>query len=1737
MILINVCVYSQDQLLDKEAWNSSSQYGESSNSGRSADIIVPNYQANNYNGNLTINHSETTALPNDLSVNFEINYNANVDHIFRPLYVPLPGVQEGSSLNYPEWIVGINGFAIQTLNFEKNFFAHKSSTDLGQSLLYGDQIPILINGYHYTNSLRYWRNTNITHDYNPKYDFIYLLKSDGSTITLYNPKPVGNFGSDNSDSRVGTYIEYGKTNYGYAKVSWKFGSSELRDIYYKPGDGLTYHFVEEFGDYYCPSYSSQPLSTDTWNLIFDMIRPKIAYLREIISPVGDKLSFDYDFDGFSSTNTTWGRKFFKSLHYLRSDATIADLYSFEYNKSGSFPNTQYGISIDNFIKSTSLSFSLKSDKFQLSSISIDDLERYSQISYPNYVNIFEITSITDNINRSTNYYYLDSYNYKYARRFRGDYINFEGNFQNEYKLILSVPRLWYYVTQNKWMEFTYWDTKLNGVEIPYNLNDGEFTDNSFWVCYGINKYHWWDIKHYNPSNINYSMRDNYTNLILQSIKTRHMNNGVPTDIKKESFTYTWDGTRTRTDNPPNFPAWANDLFLPWDPFISNIKTTKTIENLSTEQSSAPSSVTDIFLYQMHIQDYFELYYLPEIKKNISLMSSERFYSDGTTNLQKQLKYTYNVGNLVGGQYASVYTGNFLTTRIDEKIILLGSSGNELGSKTISKYYDYTYANYHLGDVTNNVTKSVIASKDETQGDYHKVKYFKHFIPALGNFSDESQLHKTFLDELQVEGTYPVETFRKQSEYYGETEEFPGKLKTEKIIGNNNYQQLREKTATFTYSSTEKYKGLLSSKRYDNGIVEYFYYPGEGGYTTANAKKVYSNGTVVNETIEHLNFQIYPFKTITQFPSRYVLEKYSAYDEAGKLLKEINEDGYLSEYEYDPIGRLLVEFHPGSFDPTNTSVLDTLIGDQVLSQALSIDDKGENFVSNRLVIKRAEKVSQESSEEGISANSSEDSDKEIAGLPYLNAYSFLYEPLITANILSTVDAVLHLNIITSEISESESKVVYLKGVSQNYSSEYLSYETVGDSIEIIVEQTGPIDIDISRLLHQFKLSGKNLYGFKFFTEDLLNESSTKLIEFMSSLVQPSLETNLIVNTGVLGSKNYTYSDNNWIPDVSVTKTLKFDPLNSKVLNNEVKFLPSEMKTNNNTLNNGINYSTTEKKINYLGLDASSMSAENIKEFYKYNGFGELVKKVFISDIVASPSVAYNYNYNFDNLNINGVPYFRTTTTVDESGNTVIEYFDEFDLKIAEKHGTDNPINFTYNSGHQLTTVTSSQGRVTQYIYDDYGNISEVNHPDAGIIRNKYDRYSNLRFQYYPQAPSAENKILFYKYDLLNRPIITGSLNSAYDYALLDPDLDYSSNHPQVPHFENYLGDYNDKFLIYNVYDDYMLNGVFENISDPGDFLPKNRKGKLVATAFRDKLNDNWNYKVYSYDELGRVKYFWIKYGSNGWKDIQNDYDHTGNLVKQSLNLSSSLERIFYWYYYDNMGRLIEVRSSKENTESTAIIAATYNYNKDNQNTTITYPTLPSTQRTTAIAYQDRGWVSSITGQYTSHLSYNNNGNIYNNYIIGILGWPNINFSYTYDNKNQLRFVNNNGAWYEQFIYDQDGNISSNQKQGKYIAYYYPTANNKLERIRINNGADLYFTYDYKGNITTAPHKNLTNITYDYRNNISSLTSSGTTYSYKYDDNGNRIFKSNQNEFYLVDNFGKELAIYDYSVPQKLDKKID
>jgi hypothetical protein len=249
-------------------------------------VVVGTEIIGDYDGNLQLVHTIEEKIQNDLSVTLTLYYNANVEH--RVFMEQWNHSEDGYSVNAPEWIIGINGFAVQTLNLETNFHMGVENSNVTENLN-GEEIPFLIPGYHFTSRLKDL-GYGIAHGYYA-YDFIKILMADGSKKILSNIRSLYN----NNGLNTGIYVEPNKLNAGYAIVQYKSGGSGFREMWYKPGDGLTYYFEEVE-----VTYRTRPGLPD--------VQTPVMLIKEVRSSSGAHLKLAYG-------TMQYGRDWFERISY------------------------------------------------------------------------------------------------------------------------------------------------------------------------------------------------------------------------------------------------------------------------------------------------------------------------------------------------------------------------------------------------------------------------------------------------------------------------------------------------------------------------------------------------------------------------------------------------------------------------------------------------------------------------------------------------------------------------------------------------------------------------------------------------------------------------------------------------------------------------------------------------------------------------------------------------------------------------------------------------------------------------------------------------------------------------------------------------------------------------------------------------------------------------------------------------------------------------------------------------------------------------------------------------------------------------------------------------------------------------------------------------------------------------------------------------------------------------------
>ena len=570
----------------------------------------------------------------------------------------------------------------------------------------------------------------------------------------------------------------------------------------------------------------------------------------------------------------------------------------------------------------------------------------------------------------------------------------------------------------------------------------------------------------------------------------------------------------------------------------------------------------------------------------------------------------------------------------------------------------------------------------------------------------------------------------------------------------------------------------------------------------------------------------------------------------------------------------------------------------------------------------------------------------------------------------------------------------------------------------------------------------------------------------------------------------------------------------------------------------------------------------------------------------------------------------TLTTDEEGNQVKEYTDKTGQVILKR------------IQHTGTALGHADWLNTYYLYDDYGNLRFVlppkavellyrdnwdwatasiealvfvytydgrnrmvtkQTPGAGRVDMVYDKLDRLVLTQDANQRSADQWV-FTKYDDLNRPVITGFYTSDRIRDSLQTTLDawtgsfgvQSDQSAATAPYEGYtdatfptLGADTEPLTV-NYYDDYRFTGSTWGSDYPTDLedtvnhgIPPqpyaNATGLSTGSKVKVLGTDQWLATVLYYDDRARPVQ---TQGDNhqGGKDITTtQYDFSGKTLKtytqhtnpQASNTTSILKQ----FTYDHAGRLLSIEEKLNDTgEFKTIVTNTYNALGELES-----KTLDNGLETLNYAYNIRGWLKSINGDYVAGntnahyfgmaLSYDwgfTNSQLNGN-IAGIQWKTSASdetkaYGFGYDRLNRLTKADYgegvgwgntaNDFSVNHLSYDANGNILTLQRKGKDMSggivtiddlnYHYLNHSNQLARVDDaygdagqddfkdgNTSADDY-TYDANGNMSQDRNKEITGasaITYNHLNLPETVTFTGNrSITYTYDAAGIKLQKT-------------------------------
>ena len=445
------------------------------------------------------------------------------------------------------------------------------------------------------------------------------------------------------------------------------------------------------------------------------------------------------------------------------------------------------------------------------------------------------------------------------------------------------------------------------------------------------------------------------------------------------------------------------------------------------------------------------------------------------------------------------------------------------------------------------------------------------------------------------------------------------------------------------------------------------------------------------------------------------------------------------------------------------------------------------------------------------------------------------------------------------------------------------------------------------------------------------------------------------------------------------------------------------------------------------------------------------------------------------------YMQTNTSYDTTGNYAVSETDE----------AGNTVSYTYDTNGNATSVTDGNNNVVSYTYNLNNDVTSVS---SGSAENQYSYNSTNSLS----AITHNGFSYTFNYDVFNNLIST----KIGDVAITTNT--YSANNGNLTKTTCANGDY-----IQYTYDKY--DNITKFTSETGviaEFV-YNKKG-LVAKAV-DNSSETTTYYYYDFSgnltgeyrqtDGGDLSYF-LSYDSNGnnvektsingqTKTITTGTDEDGESYVSNDGVTAKTTT-------DDFGRTTEVKTSRG--EGNSVYFTQYEYADGNAENSTTNLISKLTQK--------YGADELVNYEYI----YDGNGNITQIYENGTLA-----HKYTYDSLNQLKeeydYIN---RFYINYSYDNCGNIQSKNEQYLDPTYGYPsgsptgnvyeyTDTEWKDKVTKINGDTI--TYDEAGNPLS--YRDDMTMTWEHGRQLSSLQIADNSVSYKYDSNGMRTQKTDNN----------------------------
>jgi YD repeat-containing protein len=1740
-----------------------------------------------YSGNMTIGHSMDINYPNDLKTKLTLTFNSNACHAYFEDFVGrynTEGLWEGNgigvrenSVNAALWIFGVNGIALQTTNFEKNFFI--GSTDVpsqedshGYNFT-GTQVPLLATGYQYTNDIRFPGDSleqvrlgvlSTQYPVATRKDEIRIMNSEGSVLTLENPTYFSDADELGTipcvENLTGMYYDADEQSNGYAIVSWMNNNFGLRKIYYKPGDGLTYYFEEEYVNY------QQTLNTLTaWGGRLTN-PPKIAYLKYIQSQNGDKIVFTYDYlNIFNVANVTHGRKYLKEIQYYNSNGS--PIAGTEILFTYTITNGVYQINIQNNLSGESYTVKLNYSNPHFNNLNeggFDNIVRDSNVTCSNIMQVSSITS-NDNSNKSVSFSYGN-----HQRRYT--YGALECSSSTEFPNGCWNYSIWnYYYLQ--------YPTKILTSRTVLN---GEKNDFDYWTDYELES----NIPLYDVSQ-SYSVDPRYIGEI-------------------------GSGNSFCSGPWPGINGWPGEEYLNWGYYIN-------------AYSNAPSNA------------YYSNRWSPDLFYDAPFQPSESSWDSAASIWYRYFEaYNFrNMNNTMRDNYAatmvsritnSIYNGSggyspIDSVRYDYTWDKTEYNGNSSGTGQMYSGQMYNDMSPKITNIKTIITTTNLTSETSSAAS-NKYTETKNYELLKVKSKIRASLYKSvissFANNYAVAQKLVSDAIRDANGNVLQSIQYNYNVNDAEI--KNFWGQIVNRAWQYYYDLQSPTDLTLASK-----VVQY------GGYTKAT---VYTYNQIKQYQYFFWPSQNYNLFGDSCLVKNLLVDSTITVDQSGNMLEVCKVNHYSEQFGINSSNSAI----DPSVSADNVSYVyrPTLPTEQLTFVAkgtggtLGRKSRTVNIYSTTNDVtygKLYQQVSYGATDDApvtttYSYNTGGNYPGYLSRVTYDNGSSVQY---VYSGDVGTIYGSLFCtngNTLTG-IPESQ-------GGLQPEPFETIKYHD-RKSASSFTDFDGKGNLVYS--LDEHGYYSCNLYdGIGRIQKQFTPGSFNANVHYLPL-------NNSFVSDNSMGTVLYQYNDNLWTPQVTTTAFLnhntgasaqtlsKFDPSQlayenyaidgTQILKSQEKinYLGKKWYSQDGDGNNAYYYYDSYLNLSQTRFTGNSTSVPSKSASVDYSG-SSYFKHIRLTDENG------NYQDNYYDLYGNimesdkylGSRKLATKFTYDGLG------------RLQTVTTPENKVTtYTCDSRGNISSRTTPDAGTTQYLYDKYGNVRfilDANHASSsvnpgtivsnvgsssnsggftlnmpgnvtigvyllggssgtititkngatlcsatttgGTVQNSiFLPKGNYTWSFTPNGGlsygvtcTSTNEFVYNKYDQLNRLIETG------EYQNNSAGGDFTQSNADNPSFPTSNTLVTKKF-IYDVVSNNSLASGQRNVNGRLSEADAYRLGQLCSQTF------------YSYNEIGKAE--WEVQSVSGLHPtkIYYWYDLQGNVIEKGVVDISGGNNMYTFYDYDSEGRLLRVWMSTDQGGASKVKEAEYSYYNSNRVKQLKLGSAPV--QTIDYAYNNRGWLTSINNpdnmgsdKFAEILGYNtqakvatvfpytaqNNGNIswvayrmagvsntYNSPYYGQVSSDYIGRVFTYDGLNRLTqaplgyyygayWFSNGNYFSEGYSYTDDGNFNTltrdnnNGSLTDNLTYNYASGTNKLNSITNSAGSGSSYSCDSNGNIISDSRSGIAFAIYDINDLPINVYKSGSAIQYWYDSGGNRIRRQygGTDELYIIGKDGETEAVY-------------